>query len=104
MIGKRIVTAVMALGIVVLVAGCTQADTPGPLFPGGSTLEVAGLTTFAAPQANGTQQAGIWVGGAGRVAVTPDLALLTLGVEARADTVEQARSDAATAMGGSDNG
>ena len=98
MIGKRIVTAVMALGIVVLVAGCTQADTPGPLFPGGSTLEVAGLTTFAAPQANGTQQAGIWVGGAGRVAVTPDLALLTLGVEARADTVEQARSDAATAM------
>ena len=98
MIRKRIVTAVMALGVVAMVAGCTQAESPAPLFLGGSTLEAAGFTTFAAPQANGTQQAGIWVGGAGRVAVTPDLALLTLGVEARADTVEQARSDAATAM------
>ncbi len=87
-----------------MVAGCTQAGTPGPstgngpLFLGSSALEAAGLTTFAAPQANGTQQAGIWVGGSGRVAVKPDLTLLTLGVEARADTVEQARSDAATAM------
>ncbi len=104
MIGKRIVPAVMALGMMVLVVGCTQAETPGPLtgngplFLGSSALEAAGLATFAAPQVSGTQQAGIWVGGSGRVVVTPDLALLTLGVEARATTVEQARADAATAM------
>ena len=104
MIGKRMVTALVALGMVVLVAGCSQAATPAPfggngaLFVGNSTLEAAGLATFAAPQVGGTQQAGIWVGGSGRVVVTPDLVLLTLGVEARADTVELARSQAATAM------
>ncbi len=46
----------------------------------------------------GSQQTGIWVTGEGEVTVVPDLAILSLGVEAQADTVTQAQSEATTAM------
>jgi uncharacterized protein YggE len=46
----------------------------------------------------GTQQTGIWVTGEGEVIVIPDLAILSVGVEAQADTVAQAQSEASTAM------
>ena len=46
----------------------------------------------------GSQQTGIWVTGEGEVTVVPDLAILSLGVEAQADTVAQAQSEATTAM------
>jgi len=42
---------------------------------------------------------GIWVNGQGEVSAEPDLALLSLGVEAFASTVAEARTDGATAMG-----
>jgi uncharacterized protein YggE len=45
-----------------------------------------------------SQQTGIWVSGEGTVTVTPDLATLYLGVEAKADTVAEAQSQAAAAM------
>ncbi|MBI4297525.1 MAG: SIMPL domain-containing protein [Chloroflexi bacterium] len=45
-----------------------------------------------------SQQSGIWVTGTGKVAVQPDLALLNLGIEARANTVSGARQQAAEAM------
>lgn len=51
----------------------------------------------ALPSSSG-QQTGIWVTGSGRVTVQPQIATLTLGVEARAATVEEARSRAAEAM------
>ena len=41
---------------------------------------------------------GIWVSGKGKASAQPDLALLTAGVEAKAKTVEEARSKAASAM------
>ncbi len=44
------------------------------------------------------QQHGIWVSGTGKVYATPDIAVLTLGIEAQADTVAEARDQAATAM------
>jgi uncharacterized protein YggE len=46
----------------------------------------------------GSQTTGIWVTGEGEVTVVPDLAILSLGVEAEADTVAKAQSEAATAM------
>ncbi len=47
----------------------------------------------------GSQQTtGIWVTGEGKVTVTPDIAILSLGVEAQADTVAQAQSEASSAM------
>jgi len=44
------------------------------------------------------QSTGIWVTGEGTVTVVPDIALLSLGVEAQTDTVAVAQSQAATAM------
>ena len=49
-------------------------------------------------QYNTSQQVGIWVTGRGEVTVAPDLAILNVGVEARAATVQQARNQAATGM------
>lgn len=46
-----------------------------------------------------TQQTGISVTGEGKVSVDPDLAIVRLGVEAKASTVMEARDDAAEAMG-----
>jgi len=115
MINKRVFfTGLIGVALLLGVA-CTQAATPTttpsepinggpsgnlglPVF-GVGTLESAGFTAFAAPQyANGTQASGVWVGGSGIVVVIPDLALLSMGVEARATTVAQARGDAAIAM------
>jgi uncharacterized protein YggE len=44
------------------------------------------------------QQVGIWVNGEGKVSVTPDLAVVQLGVEAQASTVADAQSQASTTM------
>ena len=46
----------------------------------------------------GSSQAGIWVTGLGTISLEPDLAVVTIGVEAQAETVAQARDAAATAM------
>ena len=43
-------------------------------------------------------QTGILVSGEGRVSVEPDLAIVNIGVEAQAETVAEARADAAGAM------
>ena len=45
-----------------------------------------------------SQQTGIWVSGQGKVAVTPDVAILNLGISAQAASVAQAQSQAAGAM------
>ena len=50
------------------------------------------------PQTLNGQQSGVWVTGRGEVTTTPDLALLRLGVEARADTVAEAGAEAANAL------
>ncbi len=51
-------------------------------------------------QFSSTQQLGIWVTGHGEVTTTPDLAILQVGVEARASTVGAARAQASQAMDG----
>ncbi|NQT30856.1 MAG: SIMPL domain-containing protein [Deltaproteobacteria bacterium] len=56
-----------------------------------------GPTTIGTVDIN-SQQSGIWVSGTGKVAVTPDIATLSLGIEAQADTVAEAQAQAATAM------
>jgi uncharacterized protein YggE len=57
----------------------------------------AGTTTVGTLDLN-NQQEGIWVSGEGEVTVTPDIATLWLGIEAKADTVAEAQSQAAEAM------
>jgi uncharacterized protein len=44
------------------------------------------------------QQTGIWVNGEGKVTVTPDLAIITLGVATQSETVAEATAEAAEAM------
>jgi len=57
----------------------------------------AGPTTIGAVDLD-SQQEGIWVSGTGEVTATPDIATLWLGIEAQADTVAEAQSQAAEAM------
>src|SRR4030043_173726 len=47
-----------------------------------------------------SQQVGLWVTGEGTVRATPDIVLLSLGIEAEASTVAQAQQDASEAMDG----
>jgi len=58
----------------------------------------------AAPDLGGIfysqQQVGLWVTGEGKATVTPDVVLLSLGIEAEAKTVAQAQEDAVEAMNG----
>lgn len=62
-----------------------------PIAP--ATGERAAPTQFSAGG-----QRGIWVSGAGRIAVEPDIAMLSLGVQSTAPTVAEANGDAAVAM------
>ena len=77
-------------------AATTQAS------PSASVSTPAQSTQEAAPSVasadDGASQSGIWVSGTGTVAVAPDLAVLNVGVEARASTVQEALADAAAAM------
>ena len=67
--------------------------------PGASTAgELGASLSSPSIQFNTNQQVGIFVTGRGEVTATPDLAILNAGVEARATTVEKARSEAAQAM------
>lgn len=55
--------------------------------------------TTAMPVFQGsTSQSGIWVTGQGKVAVDPDLAMLSIGVESTGATVKEANSKASQAM------
>lgn len=80
-----VVTGMVAIGLALVLSlvglgGCT-----------------AGTTTVGTVDLN-SQQEGIWVTGEGKVAVTPDIATLWLGIEAQAETVAEAQSQAAEAM------
>jgi uncharacterized protein YggE len=48
--------------------------------------------------ASGQQQVGLWVNGEGKAKATPDIVVLSLGVEAESKTVARAQQDAAQAM------
>jgi uncharacterized protein len=79
------VVGVAVLLLMVGLAGCSatglNAATPQPI-----NVDVS------------NQQTGIWVSGEGKVTVTPDLALVTLGVSSQNTSVAEAQSNAATAM------
>lgn len=84
---KRITLFAISLILVVIflrLTGCDSITTP----PSGSSRTGTGSQ----------QNTGIWVIGQGEVTVTPDLALLVVGVEAREDTVAEAQSRASAAM------
>ncbi|MBI4497213.1 MAG: SIMPL domain-containing protein [Chloroflexi bacterium] len=77
--------AAVALSVIALV-----------LAMGTTNRGLAATTNSVVVSAN--QPTGIVVSGEGKVSVVPDIALVTLGIEARARTVEEARDQAARAM------
>ncbi|OGO30887.1 MAG: hypothetical protein A2Z29_01385 [Chloroflexi bacterium RBG_16_56_11] len=74
---------VLLVGVVAL-AGCDSAEIAG------GTLELKGNLN--------NQQEGIWVNGEGKVTAVPDVAILSLGIEAQETTVAVAQASAAAAM------
>jgi hypothetical protein len=68
------------LGVVFLVGCSTEGSNPN------GTVNV------------NSQQTGIWVSGEGKVPVTPDTAILSVGVQVQETDVAQAQAEAATAM------
>jgi uncharacterized protein YggE len=70
--------------IVLGTAGCESITSPTP-----RATSTGGLTT---------QNTGIWVSGTGEVNVTPDIAILQVGVEAQETTVSEAQNAANKAM------
>jgi len=61
-------------------------------------LGIAGCDGKDTISYSGSQQTGLVVNGEGKVKAIPDLATLNLGIEAQADTVSEARTQAAEAM------
>jgi len=87
------------LVVISLVAAIALLGAVGCAAPEGEIRPTVTATTHVLEQVGyNSQQGGIWVSGQGRVSVTPDIAVLMLGVEAQADTVAEARGKAAEAM------
>jgi uncharacterized protein YggE len=82
---------VLVLAIVVLVAAALVAMT--------SCAPVGTVSAQVQPvNVNVNGQQGIWVNGQGKVTVTPDIAMVNIGVQAQAPTVADAQLQASTAM------
>lgn len=87
---KRLTVSIGLLAV--MMAGVTGCETLSPPTTSGGASSIAGGLLIS------QQNTGIWVSGEGTVTVVPDIALLSLGVEAQADTVAVAQGQAATAM------
>jgi len=81
----------ISLILVVMVTSAIGCETlaPPPSIPKAQSV----LSGIFSPQ-----NTGIWVTGEGKVSVIPDIAILSLGVEAQDTTVAEAQSQAAAAM------
>lgn len=104
---KGLILTSLLLAIILLAAsvlGC-NGDTTADITPEPASPTVTPPTTpapaTAPPDVNvslNTQNEGIWVSGSGKVAVTPDIAVLQLGIEAQEPTVAEAEDKASEAM------
>jgi uncharacterized protein YggE len=86
---KRILWPIGLLLVIIIAFSLTGCD--------GSFVSPPARTTYSGDIVS-SQQTGIWVTGEGKVTVVPDVAILSLGVEAQATTVAQAQNEASTAM------
>jgi len=77
----------IGLALITIVLGVTGCDSLTPQTSSG----VSSAT-------NSQQNTGIWVSGVGEVTVTPDIAILEVGVEAQEMTVTEAQDEASEAM------
>ena len=113
----------LGLGLLVLLACASDNGTPIPTAQSQETQSAPGTDLsqllaavnrlgesgtlgqqISSLQSGGTpfsNNSGVWVTGRGEATSAPDLAILNLGIEALADTVSEARAQAAAAMQGS---
>jgi uncharacterized protein YggE len=87
---KRIWIPVIGISLLALTLAAIGCETS---LPAGNVPQING-GNFTLSQ----QNTGIWVTGEGKVTVTPDVAIVNLGAEAQAKTVEMARKQAEEAM------
>lgn len=78
------------LAMALLLGACVSAPGAAPA-PGATA-------SYIIPSTSSSQQTGLWVNGEGKVTFTPDIALLTLGIESQEKTVALAQSKARDAM------
>ncbi|MCK4273948.1 MAG: SIMPL domain-containing protein, partial [Dehalococcoidales bacterium] len=83
---KRILCLAVGLLLVIIAIGATGCDSLSP------------PSRTSSGEAVSSQANGIWVTGTGEVTVTPDIAVLQVGVEAQEDTVAEAMDRASEAM------
>ena len=123
---KSIVLAVGIFGIVIFAVACGDDNDEGHASPAvasvagsavgsavdstpasasssqraaGGAATAGAATQSAAPQiASASTEAGIWVTGTGEMNLSPDIALVRIGVETTSPSVTDARDEAATAM------
>ena len=82
------IACVVVLGAIIGLTGCSEAKP--------AVLAAEDLSNVEINVSS--QQEGIWVNGSGKVSVTPDIALLSVGIEVQKETVAEAQAIAAEAM------
>ena len=106
----RAVLGITLLAVFVLVSACGSDEPATSMSIGDDLSAIApagvtggmGIARSSQPGFNGSHasspQVGVWVNGVGTVVTKPDIANLSLGVEAKSATVSKARNQAALAM------
>lgn len=90
----RTILVILTMAVMLGLAAACGSNTDGN--GGEQGGDSAGMQSAA--RLSGQDSSGIQVWGRGTVAIEPDMALLSLGVESRADSVEDARIQAASSM------
>ncbi len=96
---KGIIVIFSLMLVVLLIVGIMGCSSNNPV--DNTFAATTPAATSAAPEVNislNTQTEGIWVSGTGKVTVTPDIALLQLGIEAQEASVAEAKAKASEAM------
>ena len=83
--------AAVCLAMITITIGVTGCESLSP--PSAAKPEATSASVLFSQQ-----NTGIWVTGEGKVTIIPDVAILSLGVEAQSTTVAEAQGQAATAM------
>jgi uncharacterized protein len=100
---KILLLGIVVILVVAVLTGCsavktTQQANANPAAPAQPANSGAAVQAQPVSVNWNSQQNGIWVNGEGKVAVVPDVAIITLGVSAQTSTVAESQSQAATAM------
>jgi uncharacterized protein YggE len=87
---KKIWLAIAGAVLIIMVVGLVGCSS-------GEGVTLSGDTSNIKLSLN-SQQEGVWVNGEGKVTAVPDIAILTLGIEAQESTVAEAQAKASEAM------